>query len=143
MPDSKRVQIKNKVGERLTDNVTTLQHVEVVRKITAVSREDVPYPAAFIFGEEEIRKENPEIGSEEWDWNLSIEIWADASTNMEALLKDIHAALSADGDDFTLGGLVHWVARTGMEPFIVSTDEEVQVMLIRYQVTYSHPQGVM
>ena len=124
---------------------TVLEGVSVLKKVMLVvdeHRPDVetaPMPFALIHSGGETRVPDGIIGSETWKWECTIEIWA-RSTDMEALLGTIHAAMFAN---YRFDANAHNSYRTGAEIVPIPGDDAVQVMLIDYSITYRHTLGDM
>ncbi len=139
--DSTRKLILDKFVSVL-ETLSSLSHVEK-KKITPVDIETVPFPAAFVFSGAERKlgagDSNAVIGYENWNWRVTIEVWA-KDTDMENLLKEIHDLMWTNRK---LGNYAVTTDRVGVDFLIVDIEQSIEAMLIDFDVIYRHTKGVM
>lgn len=107
-----------------------------------IELETVPLPSAFFYSGRETRiNEGVEavIGKENWEWIVTLEIWAQ-DLDMEELLEYIHEAMYANN---TLGNHAEWSERMGVDFFTIDPAQQLQAMVIAYRVIYRHDLGIM
>jgi len=107
-----------------------------------INLDTVPLPAIFYYSGREIRLESDDravIGKENWEWYITLEVWAQ-NTDMEELLEDIHEALYSN---YTLGRHAEWSERMGVDFVTIDPAEHLQAMVIPYRVIYRHNLGNM
>lgn len=113
-----------------------------VAKIPPVELETVAFPACFIYsgGETKLVEGNSAVvGSETWDWNIILEVWA-MDIQMETLLNLIHSAMFAD---YKLDNNAEWSERIGVDFMVVDPTRQIEAMFITYRVLYRHLLGDM
>lgn len=107
-----------------------------------INLDTVPLPAIFYYSGREIRIETDDravIGKENWEWYITLEVWAQ-DMDMEELLEYIHEALYAN---YVLGNHAEWCERMGVDFFTIDPNEQLQAMVIPYRVIYRHNLGNM
>lgn len=142
---TKRQVILERIGEIIrgitSDSSVVFKHVST-SKIPPVSLETVALPACFVYSGAETKVNSGSeaaIGSETWSWIVTLEVWGQDSV-MESLLNLIHSAMY---NDYTFNNNAEWSERIGVDFLIVDPTQQLEVMLINYNVIYRHTLGDM
>ena len=124
----------------ILDGVEGISYTEI-NKVSPVDLETISYPCAFIYPDVETKLSDSRavIGYENWEWMISIEVWAGKDTNLETLLGEIHTAMV---NDYRIGGNAVTSDRIGSEFFLVDPVREIQSMILSYSIIYRHRKGV-
>lgn len=140
MGQSKRQLMLDYIKSRL-ESLSDFKHVELNR-VTPVDLETTPYPCAFVYSgvENRLTDDRAVIGQENWQWNITIEIWAKNDTDLEDLLKVVHEEMFAH---YNLDGNAVYSVRTGSDMFTVDPSRFLKGMTVDYMVIYRHEKGIM
>jgi hypothetical protein len=117
------------------------KQVEVTKTVPP-DIETIQLPACFIYSDREYRLENEEratIGSENWEWYVTLEVWA-AYEDLETILKFVHTKIY---DNYTLGNYASWASRVAVDFLTVDPTKDIESMAISYRLVYRHKLGVM
>jgi hypothetical protein len=140
MSDSKRKLILA-AAVAVIDTATLLKHAEG-KKITPVDIETTPLPAAFVYSgpEQKVTGDgDATIGYETWRWRLVIEVWI-KGVDPEDVLKEIHDLMWTNR---SFGNLAVTSERVGATLLVVDDTQEIEALLIDFDVLYRHTKGVM
>jgi len=137
---SKRQLILDYIKTRLS-GLSALKHVELNR-VTPVDLETTPYPCVFVYSGTEVRltDDRAVIGQENWQWNITLEVWAKDDTDLEDLLRVIHEEMY---NHYTLDGNAVYSVRIGSDMFTVDPSRYLKGMTVDYMVIYRHEKGIM
>lgn len=128
------------------ENILDTSDVQVFKYIgdskSPIELDTIPLPAIFFYSDKEIRIENDDraaIGKENWEWYITLEVWAQ-DKDMEELLSFIHTAMYTN---YTLGHHAEWCERVGVDFFTIDPTAQLQAMVVPYKIIYRHVLGNM
>lgn len=125
----------------LANIVTELQEISQLKYVTAeevviTDLDTVPMPCAFVISGAETRLDEGTIGYETWHWAINVEVWA--RSDLEVLLGLIHTKLY---EQPLRGGYALNTVRIGSDIFTVESDEQMNGLMLNFQIHYRHSWG--